>query len=180
VHLRPDCGSVTSSCRAPASSKHRPHAIPPPKGVFSTVFCHFLLAFRRSKKWMEPKVRSMEAPFHELLSFSLSRPLSFGITQKLIHKNDEKLKQTPPKFSCARALTAWSGRRALSRPHLPKLPFRPRTHCPDRGWTVMSSTCHILIHAAPRARYFSIPHLHHLSTLPQPALAADASSSCHR
>jgi hypothetical protein len=45
------------------------------------------------------KSENLEAPSHELLSFSLLGPSSFWISRKLIHKSDEKLKQTPPKLS---------------------------------------------------------------------------------
>jgi hypothetical protein len=58
--------------------------------------CHFFISFWEIQNLDGPKSEKMESPFYELLSFSLSRPSSFWISRKLIHKSDEKLKQTPP------------------------------------------------------------------------------------
>jgi hypothetical protein len=58
-----------------------------------------------------------------------------------------------------------------------------RSHRSDRDLivstgavTVSSPTSLVLIHLAPRVRYFSIPHLGRRSTLPQPARATSASA----
>jgi hypothetical protein len=73
--------------------------------VFVYSFLSFFISFWEIQKLDGPKSKKLEAPFHELLSFSLSGLLSFSISRKLIHKSDEKLKQTPPlkihKFQCA-------------------------------------------------------------------------------
>jgi hypothetical protein len=60
------------------------------------VFHHFFISFREIKKLDDSKSEKLEAPFHELLSFSLLGPSSFWISLKLIQKSGEKLKQTGP------------------------------------------------------------------------------------
>jgi hypothetical protein len=62
-------------------------------------FCYFFISFQKIQKLDGHKSENLEAPSHELLSFSLLGPSSFWISRKLIHKSDEKLKQTPPKLS---------------------------------------------------------------------------------
>jgi hypothetical protein len=66
------------------------------KGVFVSSFLSFFISFREIQKLDDPKSEKLETPFHELLSFLLLEPFSFWISRKLIHKSDEKLKQTPP------------------------------------------------------------------------------------
>jgi hypothetical protein len=66
------------------------------KGVFVSSFLVFFISFQGIKKWNDPKSEKLEAPVHELLSLSLLGSSNFWISRKLIHKGDEKLKQTPP------------------------------------------------------------------------------------
>jgi hypothetical protein len=65
-------------------------------GVCLQLFVIFFISFQEIQKLDGSKSEKLKAPFYELLSFSLSGPSSFWISRKLIHKSDEKLKQTPP------------------------------------------------------------------------------------
>jgi hypothetical protein len=49
-------------------------------------FHHFFISFQEIQKLDDPKSEKLEAPFHELLGFSLLRPSSFWISQNLIKK----------------------------------------------------------------------------------------------
>jgi hypothetical protein len=53
------------------------------------------MSFQEIQKLDGPKSEKLEAPFHELLSFSLLGPTIFWISRKLI-KNYEKLKTNNP------------------------------------------------------------------------------------
>jgi hypothetical protein len=59
-------------------------------------FHHFFISFREIQKLDGLKSEKLKAPFHELLNFSFLGASSFCISQNLIEKSDEKLKQTPP------------------------------------------------------------------------------------
>jgi hypothetical protein len=65
-------------------------------------FHYFFISFWEIQKLNSSKSEKLETHFYEFLSFSLFRSSSFWISRKLIHKNDEKLKQTPA------ALDAWN------------------------------------------------------------------------
>jgi hypothetical protein len=55
-------------------------------------FRHFFISFWEIQKLDGSKSEKLEAPFHELLSFSNFGASSFWISRKLIHKSDKKLK----------------------------------------------------------------------------------------
>jgi hypothetical protein len=64
--------------------------------VFVFSFSSFVISFWEIQKLDGPKSEKLEAPFHELLNFSLLGLSSFWISRKLIQKSDEKLKGTGP------------------------------------------------------------------------------------
>jgi hypothetical protein len=73
-------------------------SITPIQGCLFTAFCYFFISFWKIKKLDASKNKKLEASFHKLLSFSFLGSSNFWISQKLIHKNDEKLKQTLPQY----------------------------------------------------------------------------------
>jgi hypothetical protein len=69
------------------------------RGCLFPAFRHFFISFREIQKLDGLKSEKLEAPFHELPSFSLLGQSNFWISRKLFHKSDKKLKQTPPKYN---------------------------------------------------------------------------------
>jgi hypothetical protein len=63
--------------------------------VFVSSFLSIFISFLKIQKLDGLKSKKLEAPFRELLSFSLLGSFNFLISQKLIHKSDKILKQTP-------------------------------------------------------------------------------------
>jgi hypothetical protein len=66
------------------------------RGCLFLAFHQFFISFREIQKLDGLKSEKLKAPFREFLSFSLLGPSNSWVSQKLIHKSDEKLKQTPP------------------------------------------------------------------------------------
>jgi hypothetical protein len=62
------------------------------RGCLFPAFCQIFISFLEIQKLDDSKSKKLEALFMSFLLFWVM------ISQKLIHKGDEKLIQTPPKF----------------------------------------------------------------------------------
>jgi hypothetical protein len=89
LHLRAQCETLYR--RVPSFV-----SLPLCLGVVCFQLFIIFISFWEIQKLDGSKSEKLEAPFHELLSFLLFGPSSFWISQKLIHKSDKKLEQTPP------------------------------------------------------------------------------------